>query len=111
MVHLVPHLTEDVSLSPMNCYRAINIPIKDVEKYKATLSHKANHNFGRFQKVYYLMETARFGLLLSIKTLVPIKKDDEIFVDYGMRVESGPQWYRDAYEKFYRIKAPKRQSL
>jgi len=84
-----------------HCFIKIIIPPKEssMNTYQATLGHKANHNFG--SNIHFAWtETARFGLLLSFKTTVPIKKGEEIFSNYGYKMELAPKWYRDDYKKF-----------
>ena len=41
----------------------------------------------------------RFGVILSVKTSVDIKKDEEYFASYGYGIP-GPSWYRDVYAKY-----------
>jgi histone-lysine N-methyltransferase SETD7 len=53
--------------------------------YCATLGHKANCLIGQQANAKYdfYYHHPRFGKIKCIRTLRPIKKDEEIFVDYG----------------------------
>jgi len=88
----------NISLNNGTC---VDIPpeYNDCQKvYCATLGHKANHHpkNNAMYDTYY--NHPRFGKIKCIRTLVDVKKDDEIFVDYGYKKGTGPLWYR-AYEK------------
>ena len=39
----------------------------------------------------------RFGVINAVKTMKPIKKDEEYFASYGYPLASGPKWYRELY--------------
>ena len=43
---------------------------------------------------------SRFGIILSLKTKIEKKKDEELFVDYGYPVATCPKWYRELYKQF-----------
>lgn len=44
----------------------------------------------------------RFGLTNAVKTTVPVKKDEEYFVEYGYayNIVAAPKWYRDLFRQF-----------
>ena len=44
----------------------------------------------------------RFGLTNAVKTTVPVKKDEEYFVEYGYvrTLVAAPKWYRDLFREF-----------
>ena len=43
----------------------------------------------------------RFGVTNAVITLVPIKKDEEYFVNYGYPLQGNtPTWYRDVFKQF-----------
>ena len=42
----------------------------------------------------------RFGLILFLRILDPVKKGEEIFVDYRIEMKKAPKWYCDEYIKF-----------
>ena len=49
----------------------------------------------------FLILNPRFGVINAVKTMKPIKKDEEYFASYGYPLASGPKWYRELYiEKF-----------
>jgi histone-lysine N-methyltransferase SETD7 len=79
-------------------------------RYCASLAHKCNHSFDPLHQnaKYDMALHPRFGLIKSIRTLRPVSKDEELFVDYGYSLKidpktgdvkgsSGPEWYRKAY--------------
>ena len=47
-----------------------------------------------------LDEYFRFGIVLCCRTTVPIKKGEEIFVNYDPKMKSAQKWYHDLYKKF-----------
>ena len=53
----------------------------DLDKYCATLGHKANHSFVANAE-WALVEHPRFGLIRGLASLEDIKKDDEILINY-----------------------------
>jgi len=72
--------------------------------YKASLAHKSNHCFQNNAK-YDWYDHPRFGLIKCIRTIKPVKKDEEITVlyDYNELDENGvleaPAWYLDLLKK------------
>jgi histone-lysine N-methyltransferase SETD7 len=76
----------------------IDIPPQwsSTDKYCASLAHKANcSDLKRINSKYDLFYNhPRFGKIKCIKTLSEVKKDEEIFVDYGYKPGTGPQWWR-----------------
>ena len=42
----------------------------------------------------------RFGITLGVKTMAPIKKDQEFFAPYRYAMDSAPKWYRQLYKQF-----------
>jgi len=58
-----------------------------------------NHKFDPNTR-YIAYESARFGLINAIKTIYPIKKDEELFASYGYSMTKSPKWYRDLYRQF-----------
>ena len=55
-----------------------------------------------------LDEYFRFGLILCYRTMVAIKKDEEIFSNYGYEMKLAPKWYHDQYKKFAKENPSKR---
>ena len=45
----------------------------------------------------FLILNPRFGVINAVKTMKPIKKDEEYFASYGYPLASGPKWYRELY--------------
>ncbi|KAF2076962.1 hypothetical protein CYY_001738 [Polysphondylium violaceum] len=63
--------------------------------YCASLAHKSNHHASN-NAVYDSCFHIRFGAIKCIRTTQDIKKDQEIFVNYGYDDEQ-PDWYRRKY--------------
>ena len=41
-------------------------------------------------------------MINAVKTMKPIKKDEEYFASYGYPLANGPKWYRELYvNKFF----------
>ena len=40
----------------------------------------------------------RYGILLAVKTLINIKKDEEFFANYGYQI--GPKWFRTLFRNY-----------
>ena len=70
----------------MNADLDLDIPHAhiDLDKYCATLGHKANHSFVANAE-WALVEHPRFGLIRGLASLEDIKKDDEILINYQVR--------------------------
>ena len=50
----------------------------------------------------FLILNPRFGVINAVKTMKPIKKDEEYFASYGYPLANGPKWYRELYvNKFF----------
>ena len=47
-------------------------------------------------------DTPRFGIILSVKTVKKIMKDQEYFANYGYQLEvgHGPRWYRRLFRQY-----------
>ncbi len=78
-----------------------------LDRYRATLGHKANHGFGAsvnaaFDSVFH----PSYGIIRGIVALKRIEKGEEILVDYGYETEKGallPDWYVKARNKLDKI--------
>ena len=77
----------------------------DLNLYNATLAHKVNNAFWPQKNAEFAsIEHPRFGLIPCVKTIKNVRKDDEIFLDYGYdKVNAGDakthQWYFDQKDK------------
>uniref|UniRef100_A0A1A7YBU0 Histone-lysine N-methyltransferase SETD7 n=1 Tax=Iconisemion striatum TaxID=60296 RepID=A0A1A7YBU0_9TELE len=81
-------------------------PFDQIEKYCASLGHKANHSFTPNCK-YETFIHPRFGLIKCIRCIRAVQKDEELTVAYGYDHEptgqSGPEapgWYREELKVF-----------
>ena len=62
-------------------------------------------NYLYVQIYQVISENCRFGIILSLTAMEPIKKDEECFAHYGYRdprytLKIAPKWYKALYEKF-----------
>jgi len=81
------------------------------QHYSATSAHKVNCAFGEeANAAFFELEHPRFGLILSAVAKRPIKKGEEIFVDYGYSAGAFPAdhpWYHEAKSKWLRSRREK----
>ncbi|EGC33243.1 hypothetical protein DICPUDRAFT_154738 [Dictyostelium purpureum] len=79
----------------LNSDVVIDVPshLSSTSQYCATISHKANHDLNKKNAEYSFYNHPRFGEIKSIKSIKPIKKDEEIFVSYDYTDEK-PSWYK-----------------
>lgn len=79
-------------------------PFHKMKRYRSSLGHKANHSFtpnAQYLPLYH----PRFGDVKSVVAMSPIKKGEEITVDYGYASHSkGPKWYQEAKRQEKRVK-------
>ena len=47
--------------------------------------------------------------MVSLKTTVPVKKDEELFEDYGYDLDNSPKWYRELHRKTQKKTSQKRK--
>ena len=66
---------------------------RGLDRYRATLAHKANHSFSP-NTVWDLMEHPRFGLIRALCSTQDIPAGQEITVNYNLGLAAGPDWYR-----------------
>jgi len=88
-------LNGDIDMDIPNGYHKIS-------QYCATLAHKANHTFSPNCE-WTLYEHPRFGLIRSLTARIPIKKDEEILVNYQMCLAKSPEWYRCVWIAHMRV--------
>ena len=81
----------------------IDIPPQytSLERYCATLGHKANHSFTPNAK-WSRLEHPRFGLICAIQVLEDLPRGSEILVNYGMRMSDAPLWYKSLWVEHLR---------
>ena len=91
------------------CGYTISIPHDkaSLDDYKATLGHKLNHHFEPNSEYGGILDSPRFGVIRAFFTRRDVKKDEELFNNYGYPVKYGPSWYKDMYEKLYGVKVPR----
>lgn len=71
--------------------------------YSASLGHKANHSFDPNCK-YDRFEHPRFGQIKCIRTIQPVRPDEELTVAYGYnhaKLETdAPDWYKEGLKSW-----------
>ncbi|XP_028816123.1 histone-lysine N-methyltransferase SETD7 isoform X1 [Denticeps clupeoides] len=81
-------------------------PFNQIDKYCASLGHKANHSFTPNCK-YDPYVHPRFGPIKCIRTVRAVHKDEELTVAYGYDHETSgksgpeaPEWYKQELREF-----------
>ena len=74
-------------------------PRTSLDRYRASLAHKANHSFVPNCK-YVAMAHPRFGRIPCLKTLKPVARGQELFAHYKYDMALAPTWYQIAWENF-----------
>ena len=82
---------------------SLDIPDKwsNLNAYRATLGHKCCHSFkfnARFVELYH----PRFGPIMSIVAVSPIRTNQEVLVSYNYRICQAPTWYVNLWFKHLR---------
>ncbi|XP_029517913.1 histone-lysine N-methyltransferase SETD7 [Oncorhynchus nerka] len=90
-------------------------PFHQMDRYCASLGHKANHSFTPNCK-YDPFVHPRFGPIKCVRTLQAVQRDEELTVAYGYDHEpsgkSGPEapdWYKQELQAFQQRQATNRQ--
>jgi [histone H3]-lysine4 N-methyltransferase len=83
-----------------DCHLSIDVPtpFDQLDNYKASLGHKANHSFEP-NAILTPIFHPKFGRIAWIVADRDIKMDQEILVDYGYSSNWGPKWYKQARKK------------
>eukprot|EP01134_Creolimax_fragrantissima_P002578 CFRG2578T1 len=68
-------------------------PYDKTTHYKNTLGHKANHSQNP-NAMYDCFFHPVFGDIKCIRTICPVKENEEILVNYGYTHETVPDWYK-----------------
>merc|ERR1719150_391346 len=84
---------------------SIDIPPRytSIRDYRATLGHKANHQFeGKDNVGFDFLTTPRFGNTRCLRAKRLIKRGEEIFLNYSYNMSNDPpEWYVRFYESIY----------
>ena len=89
------------------CKFFIDIPPEfgSSDTYRSTLGHKVNHKFPPKNNCEYSwIDSARFGPIMTIKTIGNISRGQELFANYGYWVQTEHRdlnlpWYTELYER------------
>ena len=79
----------------------IDVPsnAQSLDSYRASLGHKANHSFNPNSE-YSVAEHPVFGLIVCIKSIKKLSKEEEILCHYKYDISTAPQWYQDAWDHY-----------
>jgi len=69
-------------------------------QYRATLGHKACHDFAKKNAAFQEFEHPRFGCIMSVVALRDIEAGEEVFVSYNYCIGSAPPWYQDLWWQY-----------
>ena len=70
----------------------------NITSYRATLAHKANHSFLKYNCKFISVIHPRHGPIVAIKSLKRVAKGEEPLVSYGYGTDGFvSRWYADAY--------------
>ncbi len=67
---------------------------KDLNKYRASLGHKINHDFYNYNCLFTLSSHPRFGLVAAARLVEDVKKDDEIVCHYNLEYDEAQPYYQ-----------------
>ncbi|XP_059086689.1 uncharacterized protein LOC131883271 [Tigriopus californicus] len=90
-------------LNMETCLKKIDIPpaFGRTETYNATVGHKVNHHF--LPSVSFTtIDSARFGIVMAMKTTRKVKQDEEYLVNYQYSPSFPLPWFQEMYRKFAR---------
>lgn len=86
------------------CKFSISLPHDErgsaLSSYCATLGHKVNHSFMPNADYGGLLDSPRFGVIRAFVSRRAIKQGEEILINYGYPLPTGPPWYRELYQKY-----------
>jgi len=76
----------------------VDVPSDSLPNYQASLGHKANTSYLLQNAEYCQCVSPRFGLTKGIRLIKHVKKDDELFVDYGY-MDEFPDWFKEQHSQ------------
>ena len=71
----------------------VRAPYQDTKLFCASLGHKANHSVKQQNCRYANAYHPRFGHISSVVTTKPVKKGEELFVDYLFNEHWDRPWF------------------
>ena len=79
----------------------------NTSNYRATLGHKANHSFNKFNCQYISLIHPRHGPISAIQSIRKIEKGEEILTFYGYKEDKYVStWYAKTYEEELNVPWP-----
>eukprot|EP00096_Caligus_rogercresseyi_P007963 TRINITY_DN2617_c0_g1_i1.p1 TRINITY_DN2617_c0_g1~~TRINITY_DN2617_c0_g1_i1.p1 ORF type:complete len:716 (-),score=86.93 TRINITY_DN2617_c0_g1_i1:114-2261(-) len=97
-------------MSFKQCSSTLTIPPELGDYYKYTLGHKFQHSFNPNAAYSKIVDTPRFGPCIGTLSLRDIKKDEELFTNYGYSSNTGIPWFKKLYEETYKTSSTNKVS-
>ena len=63
------------------------------------MGHKINHNFSKWNCLFYTLDHPRFGLIPAARSTDNIKEGEEIVCMYEWSYEEAAPWYQELWRK------------
>lgn len=67
---------------------------RDTHKYKATLGHKINHSFSKWNCIFHTLDHPRFGPIPAARSTENVRQGTELLCLYEMKFHEGQSWYQ-----------------
>jgi len=85
----------------MDPFGGIDIPTqyRDLKDYRATLAHKANHQFRGANVDFEAVDHPVFGKIACFVATKNISRGSEVFTNYQYDLEFAPPWYVQLYNQ------------
>ena len=87
--------------------------LPDREVYRATSAYKINNAFGEDVTSQFIdVEHPRFGLIVGVSTVKPVKKDSEILINYGYssgNTKGNHGWYFEQEKQYKEMQQRKEE--
>lgn len=71
----------------------------DTAKYRATLGHKINHSFDKWNCMFHSLDHPRFGLIPAARTTEKVDKDRELLCLYEIKYHEGAPWFQELWRR------------
>jgi len=72
---------------------------RSTEKYKATLGHKINHSFFRYNCLFHSLDHPRFGLIPAARVVERVTEGAEILCHYEIGYAEGAPWFQELWRR------------
>ena len=72
---------------------------RDTAKYRATLGHKINHSFNKWNCLFHNLDHPRFGLIPAARTTESVAAGDELLCNYQQEYDQAAPWFQELYRQ------------